>query len=444
MEEENMARRVLKSKASIVMMAATGAAVALFVQGTSAQKPAASASAPTFSKDVAPIFQEKCQVCHRPNNMAPMSLLTYEESRPWVRSIKLRVSKREMPPWHLDKTVGIKEFKNDISLSDEQIDTIVRWVDAGAPQGNPKDMPPPKNFSSEDEWHIGTPDLIVKSPRYMVPATGPDWWGDLESDSGLTEDRWVQAVETKPLGISRRVVHHSGTSMEAPDGTKESLSEFAPGKYGDHYPENAGRLMKAGSKISFGVHLHSVGEELPADIAVGYKFYPKGYTPKYKVAEVNVGSTSGHLFDELDIPANSVTRHDAYSKLTKAARIISYQPHMHIRGKAMTMEAIYPNGQVQVLSSVDHFDFNWHPAYVYADDVAPLLPAGTILHTIGIHDNTSANRGNPDPNMWVGFGNRTFDDMLQCHVLLYYMDDADFQQQVDARVAKMKKTTNNN
>jgi len=439
-----MINRSSETKPWIALMVGTGALVVFCAQGMTAQKAAPpAANVPTFSKDVAPIFQEKCQVCHRPNNMAPMSLMTYEATRPWVRSIKLRVSKREMPPWHLDKSVGIQKFKNDISLSDDQIDTIVKWIDGGAPQGNPKDLPPARSFADEDQWHIGTPDLIVKSPTYMVPAEGPDWWGDLEAESGLTEDRYVQAVETRPQGVSVRVVHHSGTTMVAPDGTRESLSEFAPGKYGDNYPEGAARLIKAGSKITFGVHLHSVGEALPANISVAYKFYPKGYVPKYRVSEVNVGSTNGHLFDELDIPPNSVTRHEAYSRLNRAARIISYQPHMHIRGKAMTMEAIYPNGQVEVLSSVDHFDFNWHPAYAYADDVAPLLPAGTILHIIGIHDNTSANRGNPDPNQWVGFGNRTFDDMLQCHVLLYYMDDADFQQQVAARAAKMKTSTNN-
>jgi len=438
-----MFKRRSDRKPWIALMVGTGAVVVFCAQGITAQKASpANSNAPTFSKDVAPIFQEKCQVCHRPNNMAPMSLMTYEETRPWVRSIKLRVSKREMPPWHLDKSVGIQEFKNDISLSDEQVDTIVKWIDAGAPQGNPKDLPRARTFSDEDQWHIGTPDLIVKSPTYMVPAEAPDWWGDLEAPSGLTEDRYVQAIETRPQGISVRVVHHAGTTMIAPDGTRESLSEFAPGKYGDQYPEGAARLIKAGSKITFGVHLHSVGEELPANISVAYKFYPKGYVPKYRVSEVNVGSTNGHLFDELDIPPNTVTRHDAYARLSKAARIISYQPHMHIRGKAMTMEAIYPNGQVQVLSSVDHFDFNWHPAYAYADDVAPLLPAGTTLHIIGIHDNTSANRGNPDPNQWVGFGNRTFDDMLQCHVLLYYMDDADFQQQVADRAAKLKISTN--
>jgi hypothetical protein len=409
-----------------------------------AQSPAAAAKAPTFTKDVAPILQAKCEACHRPGSMAPMALRTYEETRPWARSIKLRVSRREMPPWMLDKTVGIQHFKNDISLSDGQIGTIVAWVDGGMPMGDPKDMPKALVWNAtEEEWHIGKPDLVVTSPSYTVSRTGPDWWGDLVVDSGMKEDRWIQAIETRPVGASRKVVHHASTSMTAPDGTQESLSEFAVGKYGDMYPEGAGRLLKAGAKISFNMHLHSVGEEIPATVEVAYKFYPKGYVPKHKVVEVNVGVTNGHLYDDLDIPANSITRHDAYAKLPQAARLVSYQPHMHIRGKAMTMEAIFPNGQATTLSAVDHFDFNWHVAYVYDDDYAPLLPAGTILHTIGIHDNTAANKLNPDPNQWVGFGNRTFDDMLQCHVLLYYMDDAEYQQEVAERHAKTRTLTTN-
>ena len=414
------------------------------VSGTSAQSAVPKPGASVFTTDIAPILQAKCEACHRAGSSAPMSLRTYEETRPWARSIKARVSRREMPPWHIDKTVGIQHFKNDISLSDQQIEKIVSWIDAGAPRGDPNDMPPAREWGNGEQWNIGEPDLVVMSPKRVVPAHGPDWWGDLEVDPQLTEDRWIQAIETKPIGVARRVVHHAGTTLIQPDGARESLSEFAVGKYGDIYPQGAGRLLRAGSKISFGVHFHSVGEELPVVIEVGYKLYPRGYVPKHKVTEVNVGVINGHLFDDLDIPANSVTRHEAFAKLEKAARIISYQPHMHIRGKAMTMDAIYPNGQAQTLSSVDRFDFNWHVAYVYDDDYAPLLPAGTILHTVGIHDNTAANRLNPDPNQWVGFGNRTFDDMLQCHVLLYYMDDAEYQQQVAERQAKKKSQTTQN
>ena len=173
---------------------------------------------PTFAKDVAPILQEKCQPCHRPGQMAPMSLITYEDVRPWVRAIKARVMAREMPPWYIDKTVGIKKFVADASLSDEQIDAIVRWVDAGAPLGNPKDMPPPRQWPDADSWqlaeHFGRPpDLIVTSPAFTMPAVSEDRWWDPDVDSGLTEDRWVQGVETKPIGKTRRILHHGGTNV---------------------------------------------------------------------------------------------------------------------------------------------------------------------------------------------------------------------------------------
>ena len=173
-------------------------------------------TAPTFTKDVAPIFQEKCEACHRPDSIAPMSLRTYEESRPWAKSIKTRVAARQMPPWHIDKGVGIQQFKYDRSLSDSQVDTIVRWVDAGAPKGDPKDMPPAKNWGDEQAWNFAAdvrPDragLIVRSTPYTVTARGQDSWWKPQVDIGLTEPRWVRAIEIRPSTVKgRRVTHHS-------------------------------------------------------------------------------------------------------------------------------------------------------------------------------------------------------------------------------------------
>ena len=137
---------------------------------------------PTFSKDIAPIFQSRCVSCHEPGSIAPMSLRTYEDSRPWARSIKQRVQTRQMPPWHINRAVGVQKFKNDMSLTDEQVDTIVKWVDAGAPQGNPADMPPARQFGDPNAWTIGTPDIVVKFPKYLVPAASPDLYGDLFAD----------------------------------------------------------------------------------------------------------------------------------------------------------------------------------------------------------------------------------------------------------------------
>src|SRR4051812_22807704 len=176
---------------------------------------AADTPAPTFSKDVAPIFQKKCQECHQPNSIAPMSLITFQEARPWARSIKERVASRQMPPWHIDRSVGVQKFKNDMSLSDEQVDTIVRWVDAGAPAGDPKDMPPPVPLVTDNEWKgvrdgFGKPDLVVKSSEYTMPAQHQDVWYRPTTDIPLAEPRWVKMVEIRPTSLkARKIIHHS-------------------------------------------------------------------------------------------------------------------------------------------------------------------------------------------------------------------------------------------
>jgi len=395
----------------------------------------------TFAKDVAPIFQAKCQQCHHAGTGAPMALLTYEDTRPWARTIRQRVLNREMPPWHLDKTVGIRKYKNDRSLTNAEIDTIVRWIDAGSPRGNPADMPTPIAFKPEDDWYIGKPDLLVTmSKEHKMYPKGPDWWIDYFADTGLTEDRWIQAMEIHPG--NRKIVHHAVTYViepDAPDGdTGTLLHEYAVGKYGDTFGANTGRLIKAGSRIRFDLHYFAIGEEERDKTTIAFKFYPKGFTPKYQVRSVPFRNLPN---DELEIPPNTVVRTDGYLRLARNARIDAFQPHMHMRGKGMTLESINLDNTTTVLSSVDHFDFNWHVNYVYADDVAPLLPAGTVLHIIGVHDNTSANRRNPDPNMWAGFGERSVDDMLQLWINVVYLDDADYNKLVEERKALQAATS---
>jgi hypothetical protein len=398
----------------------------------------------TFAKDIAPIFQTKCQTCHHPGTSAPMSLVTYEDTRPWARSIQHRVASRDMPPWHLDKTVGIKHYKNDRSLSDGEIATIVRWVDAGAPQGNPADMPPPRTFQSEADWFIGEPDLKVTTPNdFVMYEKGPDWWIDQFGEVTLDEDRWIKAMEIKPS--NPKIVHHVvvyAIEPDAPDGTPETgvmLHEYAVGKYGDIFGENTGRLLKKGTRLRYDMHYFAIGSEQHNKTTIAFKFYPKGTVPKYQVRSVAMRNIPN---DELEVPPNTVMRTDGYYRLPRNARLDAFQPHMHMRGRGMTLEAIrVADNRTEILSSVDHFDFNWHINYVYADDVAPLLPAGTVLHMIGVHDNTAANRRNPDPNMWVGFGERSVDDMLQVWVNIVYLDDAEFQRLVDERKARPAPTS---
>jgi len=213
----------------------------------------------TFTKDIAPILQEKCETCHRQDSIAPMSLATYEEARPWARSIKDRVASRQMPPWHIDKTVGIQEFKNDRSLSNEQIQKIVKWVDAGAPKGDPKDMPPPKQWADHAVWNFasmfGPPDLVIKSPPYTVPAVALDQWYKPGVDTGLTELRWVRAIEVRPSTVKgRKVTHHvlARLQQQEPDTDGSAalggglFMEWAVGKQGEIMRPDTGKLMLPG------------------------------------------------------------------------------------------------------------------------------------------------------------------------------------------------------
>ena len=237
------------------------------------------ADAPTFSKDIARILQEKCQDCHRTGSMAPMSLMTYEETRPWAKAIKQRVVTRNMPPWHLDKTVGIQSYQNDISLNNEQIATIVRWVDAGAPAGDPKDMPPPKQWPDYRGWELakqfGQPDLVIKSEPYTMPAHGQDVWFKPITPIMLTEPRWVRAVEIRPASAEgRRITHHAlarllqtepgarADDLNAGAGDGGLLMEWAIGKNYDIFRPNTGKLLLPGSRIWWEMHYHAVGEEI--------------------------------------------------------------------------------------------------------------------------------------------------------------------------------------
>ena len=395
----------------------------------------AGAAPVTFSKDIAPIFERSCQSCHHPGTSAPMSLVTYAEARPWARAIKEHVVLRDMPPWHLDKTVGIRKYKNDRSLNDSEIATIARWVDSGAPEGNPADMPAALSFTSDKDWFIGTPDLLVTTDQdFVMYPNGPDWWIDQFGEVKIPEDRWIKAMEIKPS--NPKIVHHAVVSViepDAPEGTPATgiqLHEYAVGKYGNIFADDTGRLLKAGTRLRFDMHYFAVGSEQHNRTTIAFKFYPKGVVPKYRVRSVPIRNLPN---DELEIPPNSVVRTDGYYRLPRNVRIDAFQPHMHMRGRGMTLESINLDNTTTILSSVDHFNFNWHVNYIYADDVAPLLPAGTVLHMIAIHDNTAANPRNPDPNMWVGFGERSVDDMVQVWLDIVDLDDAEYQRLLAAR-----------
>ncbi|HEX7795733.1 MAG TPA: hypothetical protein VF456_15330 [Vicinamibacterales bacterium] len=421
----------------------------LFVMSTAAFAQTPASGQVTFNKDVMPILQKACQDCHRPGMMAPMSLLTYKDARPWARSIKTKVSQREMPPWFIDKHVGIQKFKNDPSLTDKEVDTIVKWVDAGSPEGNPADLPKAREFNGLATWHI-KPDVIVKMPKpYMLKAKGPDEFVDVTIDPGFKEDMYVTAIETLPIEMNAyKVIHHATSNVieDEDDPTGFFVNEYAIGKAADVFPPDSGRLIKAGSKLNFNLHMTPDGEETAVGVQIGFTLVPKGQVPKYVAFTQHMGDVQ-----DLDMPAGAVVRNDGYFRLPKPALVSAFQPHMHMRGKAQCMEAIYPDiradsarpgpARTEMLSCVSNFNFDWSVTYPYADDVAPLLPQGTIIHIISWHDNSKENKHNPNPDTWVGQGPTSIDEMSFAWVSLTYLDQKDFDQKVAERQAAKARST---
>jgi hypothetical protein len=445
---------------------------------------------PTFTKDVLPILQRSCQKCHHANTAAPMSLMTYQEVRPWVRAIRQRVTARQMPPWHIDRTIG--EYADDPSLSEGEIATVASWIDNGAPQGNPADAPPALKFSPADEWVMGQPDLIVSMQKgFTIPATGPDFTPDERVDPKVTEDRYVKWVQIIPT--AHCCVHHSHVYVEPPDGTDLTglglgmgsnsddsidLIEYAAGNDVDIFADGTAKMIPAGSMFRFSSHYHPYGEEIHDTQRVGIKFYPKGYKPKYVVTShrirTGVGNDwvynrekiedlilrsgkkldidepempTGALVGEnplhgaafLSIPPNSVARSDRYWPLPKAALIISFQPHMHFRGSRMTLEAIHPDGRREMLTDANRYEQNWQIVYTYK--TPHLFPAGTILHTTAYHDNTANNRHNPDPTAWIGWGSRTMDEMGHGWTDIAFLTDEQYREELAKRQGQKKTQT---
>lgn len=449
---------------ALTFVVSLGAIAAANLAAPSAQQPSAGQGQVTFAKDVAPIFQRSCLNCHRPGSVAPMSLITYEDARPWARSIKTRVSKREMPPWGIDKNVGIQQFKEDISLTDDELAKVVKWVDDGAPMGNAADMPAPLTFTDNRPWHIGNgkPDLIVSMPKpFKVPAVGADVTLEFLAETGLTEDRYLKAIETKPDPRSLKVVHHAALDLVEPGngldasrenygmgGARSFLSEYALGKDADIFPEDTGRLVKAGSKVNFNMHYYSTGEEVESMTSVGMVFYPKGYVPKHVVITQHIGENA-----DLDIPAGTIGRVDGYTTLSHNAQMVMIQPHMHSRGKRQCVEAILPatTGEVsrgngtkteRITLNCINFDMNWNISYKYKDEAAPVLPKGTVIHITSWYDNTTS-KFNPDSKNWVGNGPRSVDIMSYQWQSFFYLTDEEYAQKVKEREGKARSTNNN-
>jgi hypothetical protein len=426
----------------------------------------ATASEVTFAKDIAPILQRSCQNCHRPAGVAPMSLVTYEEVRPWARAIKTRtgIGPRAgvMPPWYVEDNIGIQHYKDDPSLSAEEIAKVAKWADSGAPLGSPADMPPAKVWADDTAWRIGKPDIIVKTKDVVVKGNAPDWWGEIESvPVGLTEDRYVAAIEIKEVNDvptagngrhtvgGRFVFHHMIWSTRILDkvaerqqvaGDEEDSTGWPVHEVGrnpDYFDPRAARLLRAGSHVvSNSVHLHSNGRDTKAHLEIGFKLHPKGYKPMYRRAGVSLGNGV-----DIDIkPMEAGQQLHAYAVLQEHTKIVTFEPHLHAPGMRMCLEAIW-GINIETLTCAG-YDHNWVRGYAYDDDHAPLLPKGTILHIIGYMDNSPANKNIPDPRNWQGSGNRSVANMFIDLGMRAALTDEQFEAEMAERRAKLKLTRN--
>ena len=420
-----------------------------------------SADGITFARDVAPILQENCQSCHRPGGMGPMPLLTYEDARPFAPLIRDRVENRRMPPWYIEPGIGIQDFKNDISLSDEEIRTIVSWVDGGAPLGEVADLPAPLDFDDSLAWkledHFGRPpDLVVSSPPYTVPAEGLDHWYEPTSYvEGLDEPRWAMATEIRPGDVDSRYVFHHANS---------ALASSAAGKDYDLFPDDAGKLIQPGQRIRWAMHFFPAGRRVEdAHIQLGIWLYPPGERPEFEVSHVSwltdpkpnrtvlqqdspcweqpaplpldsPECTVETRLTDLVLPPNGLATQQGIHVMPENVRLNSIRGHMHMRGRYQTMEAIYPDGRREVINRIN-WDHKWHTAHQYADHAAPLLPKGTVLIVTAQYDNTVNNPNNPDPDQWVFFGRRSADEMGHFHMEVTWLGNEDFERLVAEREA---------
>ena len=363
---------------------------------------------PTFSKDVAPIFNHHCVSCHRPGEIAPMSLQSFREIRPWAKAIREKVAKREMPPWHADPHFG--EWSNDRRLSPKDLETIIAWIDGGTREGDPKDLPPTPKFASG--WQIGEPDIIFNMPEeFTVPAAGTVPYKYFTVPTNFTEDRYITAMEARAGNLP--VVHHiviyvrdpraKPQQRKQPDLGEGLLGALSPGMTPFIAQPGSANLIKAGSNLIFQMHYTPNGKETKDRSLLGLKFS--------KVPVDKVITTTAAWEPRFEIPAGAENHEVKASRVIEEdADIISFMPHMHLRGKDYIYRAVYPDGRTEVLLSVPTYDFGWQVYYYPKKPIR--VPKGTRIETIGHYDNSARNLKNPDPSKAVRFGEQTWDEMM--------------------------------
>jgi len=441
--------RIISAKSLLSGMAV---AAALSIPGVSL----AQSSEVTFHEDIEPILQRSCQNCHRDGGAGPMPLVTYDQVAPFAGLIEYKTALRDragaMPPWYMEKDIGIQEFKNDPSLSDEELALISTWARSGTPKGNEADAPDSLVFNDSLKWKAGEPDLVVVMNEVTKLAGTPDWWGEIDSmPTNLEEDRYIKSVEVVEVndvnnqaGTGRDTVggayifHHMIWSTAQLDENGERGPGIAipwpvheVGRNPDIFDNDAGRLLKAGSSIvSDSVHMHSNGRDTTAHMEVGFRFHDKDYKPKYQTAFIGLGNGV-----DISITGNAKDQElHAYTVLNQHTKVVTFEPHLHAPGERMCLEAIW-GYTVETLSCVG-YDHNWVRGYPYAENAAPLLPKGTILHIVGYMNNTETNPNVPDPRNWQGSGNRSVTNMfIDLGIRVTLTDDQFFEAMEDRRQA---------
>ncbi len=437
------------TKTSIIKGLSLAAATVLLSPLTLAQEV-------SFHKDIEPILQRSCQNCHRAGGVAPMPLVTYDQVAPFAGLIEYKTGLRDragaMPPWYMEKDIGIQHYKSDPSLSEEEIAAISTWARSGTPEGNPADAPAPLAFDDSIKWGLGEPDLVVTTTDFTKLAGTPDWWGEVPRVAvGLTQDRYVKSVEIVEVndvgdggagdtvgGLfifhhmiwSTQILDEAGVNTGADTTTSWPVHEV--GRNGDIFDPDGGRLLRAGSSfVTDSVHMHSNGRDTTGHLEIGFRFHPVGYEPKFKNSRIGLGNgvdisiAGGQTDQELH----------AYSVLEEHTKVITFEPHLHAPGERMCLEAIW-GYTVETLSCVG-YDHNWVRGYPYEDDYAPLLPKGTILHIVGYFNNTESNFNVPDPRNWQGSGNRSVTNMFIDLGIRVSMTDDQFFAEMEKRRNKL-------
>jgi hypothetical protein len=392
-------------------------------------------SSVTYSREVSRILQANCQICHQPGQIGPMSLMSYQDARRYARRIREVVASREMPPYHYDTDVGIQELQGDWRLSRADIETILAWVDAGAPEGNPRDLPAPVEFPVLGEWRLGRefgpPDHVIRSTPWDVPAEGTDLWWEPLVETGITQERCIKAIETKPSVAAHGSTHHANSMFMKRNEEGEwvpfaRLSEFAYGKLGEVVPADACRVAPTDSKVEWSIHYYPDGKPVQGDqVEVGIWYHDESFDREnaYRQDLRSYGLQGG----DFDIPPHGKLMTQGFHSFDHPVRLDSFQPHLHLRGVAMSMELV---------SMISNWNAGWNHSHIYAEGHQPLLPAGAVIILTGWYDNTADNPHNPDPDQWVAMGQRTTDEMSHAWIAVTHLDEEGYQRLLAERQRK--------